>query len=93
MKENYGNESHFVTLLENVKTLYLSARPSDLVDDVRKDDVLISSLGGYLLPLYVVPQTDIVAPKRMRHALEERNRNLTDKGESKGICATKERKI
>lgn len=71
---SYAPEST-VFLCECLPNGYLSARPSDLVDDVREDDVLVSSLSGDLLPLHVVPQTDVVAPKRVRHALRNKSKD------------------
>ena len=48
--------------------LYLSACPGYFVNDVSEDDILIICVAAHFLPLWVLPQSDIVTQERVANA-------------------------
>ena len=47
---------------------YLAACPSDLVNDVSKNHILVVSVTAHLLPLWVLAKPNIVSKKGMTNA-------------------------
>lgn len=47
---------------------YFSAGSGDLADDVGEDDVLVARFIGQPLPLDILSESHVVAPKGMRNA-------------------------